>query len=222
MSDAVYQSPGTCKCQPCNVTFHATGCNGLDLAGATVTVWTDATKTTLIATGTTNASGNFTADVGSPGSKYWEVSRSRFTTASQTVYVYCGGTYTQSVSPDTASYQCYFTCAVPISKTLHLTDSVVGSITLNWVTTDWQGSVSYVFPGCASCPPGTITVSYRLDQNGNLFVTAPLGAPCSTDNSQFLLGSSVSCPTPFSVSKTGTGTRGLLYCGANPTLTLTE
>jgi hypothetical protein len=149
-----------------------TSCDGSPQSGATVNVWTDSSKTTLIASGTTDGSGAVDLNLGShAGSIYYEVTQSRFATASATVTVSCG--QYNSIVPRTVNltaatgYVCVSSCAVPVATTLHATHPKFGAITLTYNASGtfgagWYTTVTYSYPGCFACPARTVTVTCFL------------------------------------------------------------
>lgn len=221
-----------CCCNPtCNQVFHVTGCNALGLEGATVGVWTDSSKTTLVATGTTDASGNLTLDLGSAGTYYREVSASRFATASGNFTATCtGGTVSDALSP-ASGYHCYTGCSIPLPDTLHFSDSALGtSGTATWFAplSRWLGSDSFSTFGCGGCPAGTaVTVGYALETTGVITVSwqvdgsgCPVasGTPTSIHN---IAGLATTCPMSFSAAWSFTDA-GKLYCSNPAVVTFTE
>jgi hypothetical protein len=148
-------SPGS-RC--CFVYFNITGCNGSALPGATVSIWTNSTKTTLLATGTTDASGYIDLNIATAGGAavYYEVAYSpRFTTAAVTTGTIACGQYndlaplTVALSP-AAGYTCLSSCEVPLANTIHATFSTAGLVTLiksgaNWTATGTVAGQTYVF-----------------------------------------------------------------------------
>jgi hypothetical protein len=95
-----------CPSGPCNVTFTVRGCNSMGLPGATVTVWTDSGKATQLATGTTDSTGSVVLDITSAGSRYYEISRSRFVTFTATATISCGATVGPRTLAVATGYRC--------------------------------------------------------------------------------------------------------------------
>jgi hypothetical protein len=160
-------SPGG-RC--CFLYINVTGCNGAALAGATVTVWTDNTKTTLLATGITDSSGNVDLNLGTAGGVfYYEASAGRFATASATDFASCGqynafdGLYPITMSP-AAGYQCISGCAVPLAATLTATWSMAGAQTLSWTGTAWAGT--FLVGGNTYVMTLNTDNTYSLTRNG--------------------------------------------------------
>ncbi len=150
--------------------FRVNGCNSLALSGATVSVWTDSGKTTLLDSGDTDGSGDVTLDVGSSGSYYHEVSHtsSRFAVNSGTT-THNGTLKTISLTPAT-DYYCIANCLYPLYKTLHGTSAKIGSFTLTYAGGSWTGNVSWTSANC-SCPSSTVSLNLTL---------VPVGSPLTT------------------------------------------
>jgi hypothetical protein len=194
---SIFLNPGgCCGCggATCNATFIARGCNSGALTDATVSLYTDSSKATLVATGTTSG-GSVVLNVGAAGT-YWRViSRARFTTSESSVAVTCGGTYTTTLSP-TADYVCSLCCTssvLPQPRTLYLTDAD-GTHTLTFATTGsqdyWHGchtkTVNAVIdPGspCTNSASGSILISYQARcSTGTNWVVTRLWCSASTDS----------------------------------------
>lgn len=93
----------------------------------------------------------------------------------------CGGASTgvnMSATPATG-YVCLIcgSCYLPVSTTLYLTDSVVGTITLtyNTGTTRWEGSTTYSFPGQDHCPAQSCVVLYQISNKSSGLNDGPCG-----------------------------------------------
>lgn len=153
----------------CWVYFVVTGCNSAPAPGVTVTIWTNSSKTTQIATGITDSSGSVDLNIENhAGSIYYEVGGARWATSSATITVTCGqynATTPRTVSLAAASgYVCNANCANPIATTLHGTHPKFGAITYNYnaagsLGAGWYATVTYSYPGCFACPAKTATVT---------------------------------------------------------------
>lgn len=142
------------------------------IAEATVSVWTDSSKSVLIASGA-----DWHVNLRShAGSIYYEVSHDRYATASATVTVACGQYNINSPRSITlvhdTNYVCVAACSTPIAKTLYATHPTLGPLTLVYngsgsLGAGWYDSVSYSYPGCFACPSHTVSVTCFL--NTSLF-----------------------------------------------------
>ncbi len=151
---------GSCQC-----TFAANGCNFLPAPNATVTVagGTYTLPVTLCITG----NGTYTYTYSAPG----------FTSQSGTFTITSNctgcGDFSTTLSPD-SSHAC---CNNPtldagdaIPFTIHVTDSLYGSTTINRSGPGWIGVLSgAAFPGtgapCTTCPPNATEIQYSLSDN---------------------------------------------------------
>jgi hypothetical protein len=142
--------PSGCGCNStCTQTFTVRGCNSLPVAGLTVSVYT-AAGGTLLASGTTNGSGQVALSwSGSSGNYYATVTgglSARFNAYAQTVAINCGASTTINLTPATG-YTCIPTCAVPLADTIHasyagqLYTLVYGTYTSPLSLTGWLSSV---------------------------------------------------------------------------------
>jgi hypothetical protein len=165
-------SPGS-RC--CFVYFNITGCNGSALPGATVSVWTNSTKTTLLATGTTDGSGNVDLNIATAGGTtlYYEVSAPRFTTAAVTTGTFTCGQYndltplTVALSP-AAGYTCTSCCNLPLANTLHVTSTCGATVTLTRHTFNWNDGSTFFFDDC-SIQPGASLGAGCIDPMTNYY-----------------------------------------------------
>jgi hypothetical protein len=184
---AIFQPGGGCGCcgggSTCNVTFTIGGCGGFVLQNATVSIWTDNTKVTLLATGTTDASGKVTLNIGTAGTYYKEISASRFVTLSSTQAFTCSSNLSFTLSTIVSGYHCA-NCAYPIKDTLTYTDSILGSTTLTYTSGLWKGTLVYSFPGATvclcACPAKTVTISISLNPCAQVQYTWSASATCAS------------------------------------------
>jgi hypothetical protein len=166
------------------------------------------------------------------GSYPWSVSATRFATATGTLVL--SGNSCQSVTGSTsvtllaaAGYTCTCACNLPISNTLHATDSVMGAYSLSYDSTlsgsngfpTWSGTVTFTlgFCGCAqhsqtipatwevpspggTCSQGRTTYGFCAMNPGSLNF-CPVASPCTPNTSEQLSsGASLTCPPSFSFS----------------------
>jgi hypothetical protein len=253
MAQAVNQSPGGCGCGCIVTSITGTffGCNSLGIPSMTVEAHDATAGGTLLGTTTTNSSGVYTftslGAVSGNNIVLVPVTGGRFTATNRTL-TWTSGTPSNSqwgcakTTPNSnitlaaaAGYQCIGCCPTPLPTTMHVSDSQPGvtalALTYSGVTADWEGSISYSFPGCFGCPPKTVTIQYRLIGIGAtcvLNIQYRQGPPCPDPAgplSGWVSGSSltVSSCLPFNGSGTrpGSGT-GDIYCGAATTYTVTE
>jgi hypothetical protein len=156
-----------CGCGPttCNVTFFVAACT-TGMPGATVNVWTNSSKTTLVATGTTDATGHVTLDVGSAGTYYEEVisptARAVAPAAGNTTYS-CGSTRNVVLTLAAGYVACFDGCYIPSPTNLHDNNGE----TWAWQSASacWQGNGLFnggcqLFPNkIGNC--GTVTVTFN-------------------------------------------------------------
>ena len=188
---------GACGCgpPPCAVTITGTikGCNSLVLPGVTVKAYQPNTSGTLLATTTTDGSGNFTITADQTNglvtakSILLQFSKARLTTSTYTLSYSAGGSHTSStwscgttpsaITTQTLAvaspYICITGCADPTVATLHLTDSVIGSATLTYSSGAWIGNKTYSYPGCYGCAAASVSVAFSYAGSGNLTVQYP-------------------------------------------------
>ncbi len=123
---------GQCGCSGCGQTFTVWGCNQQPISGATVTVY-DPTFTTVLASGTTNASGVVALTWAGNGSVGVEVSglSSRFAAYQATLSLTCGGSTTLQMTAATG-YACwaYSGCGLPTTTQLQCT--ATGFTGISW------------------------------------------------------------------------------------------
>lgn len=222
---------------PCNVTIHVTGCGGLALRGATVKVWTNSGKTVLIASGTTNASGDVTLDLVSVGTGWIEIlGVTRFNDINQSFGWSCSRTYSFAMTVATG-FACVGGCAWPIKNVLQLTDSVYGAFTLTRSGSIWlsgpgfPNGINIGFPGCRGCPAATVNILFSFDAGWNVQYShgLPLLCPSVSGTTWTTPGSKVcstqTCYIPgvsaFLAVWTWNHLDGVLYC-SDPTWTITE
>lgn len=237
---------GGCGCTATMATtFLVNGCDALPYGALTVGVYTSAGGT-LLASGTTSTSGSTVGKVtltwsGAPGSYYLAVTgqSSRFAAYGRTRSL-TGSPVTLTLTP-AAGYVCppaAAGCLLPVATVLHLTDSILGAVTLTGSGGAWAGTltVSYSAAGCAgyACFAGTIPVTYTYDGYASLTVTYPTdggvnecpGAGPSTYH--FSPGATSFACSPFdyagSIATTDPPSGAALYCraGATVSYTITE
>lgn len=203
----------------------------MDLSGATVTVWTDATKATQLDTQVTNGSGVAVLDVGTAGTHYYEVTYpTRLATSSASALMSCGTTRTVNLTPAT-DYFCLSWCVLPLYKTVFATfSSVLPTITLHHSGGGWSGGLNYAYPGCGGCPAATVPLFIDFS---NLQVGPNLGFPGCPGNGVSpavlpLTTISQACPPSFSWAQSLPSSapyltfEGNLFCGPTATVTFTE
>lgn len=193
-----------------------TGCNGLPLSGATVSVSGAAGS----GSGTTDSSGHATIANLKAGCTFtMTASKSRFVTASHAETMGCGDTAATLGLGAATGYQCWCDCADPIARPLTVSDGQ-GSLTFGVAqaiggdgvtdhtdsgtttrcTTKTGASVACVKPGVA----GDCGVGYTA--NIGYYYTIGCGAGGATTLTRWMLG----CPTPSGVVHT-TATEGTCY-----------
>jgi hypothetical protein len=167
-----------CTTSGCSATISGTvrGCLSLVLAGCTVEAHDSTSGGTLLASATTDASGNYTLGVvgGTTGNSIVIVfSKSRFVTATTTLTWTsgsttsttwkCGGTSSsvnKSLTADTG-YRCCLlggiTCADPISETLYLTVGG-GTVTMTYdaSVSSWVGNTTASAPKLTAVDPSCV------------------------------------------------------------------
>lgn len=175
-------APGCCGCG-CTVTLisHVNAACGTQqggLVGATVTARRNSDNV-LLATGTTDASGNVTLTFNDPLAttsgtyKLQATKPPRWGTSSiTTVTVTCGGSQSRTLSvPLAAGFTCCLFCAEPIPTVLHLTDPVAArTLTFNGSILGWFLCISVsepngqAFDGAFSCLPAAVNgaMAYTL------------------------------------------------------------
>jgi hypothetical protein len=178
------QDIGGCNCvtPACNTTVTGTvrACGGV-IQGVTVTAYDTSTSGSVLGSTTTSSSGIFTLNLAGVTTGNFIVVTFVFgaSLTSQTVSL----SYLASGTPSSGQWGCNKTttmatvalqvaagymccgCPVPISQAnpLHLTDSVVGAVTLTWNGTRWAGSTTYAYPGCSGCSANNVVVTYTWD-----------------------------------------------------------
>jgi hypothetical protein len=154
-SGSVFLSPSAgCGCL-CNVFFYVQSCRGgtatFGLANAFVSVWTDSTKTTFLASGTTDGISLLSLPIGA-GSRYYEVTpSSRWVKATGTVTVACGQTVVIVPTP-ASGYRCASCCHEPLANTLHASSTCGGGGILTWNGFNWTDLSTHFFTDCSLQP----------------------------------------------------------------------
>jgi hypothetical protein len=165
--DVVYACPGSTTIKllapgdlPCVI--FVTGCGGVPLDGATVTI-NGNTYTATSYSSYDDGQARFTLP--GPGSYPYTVSMPRYDTFSGTLVVSdscsCGVMHVSlAVSSGYVCCDLYACCPVP--TTLHLTDALYGSTTLTYdpVLDQWIGTIDASFPGGCGCPAVPVTITY--------------------------------------------------------------
>jgi len=168
-----------CGCTTsCSQAFTVTGCGGIAYPGLTVSVYTSSGGT-LLASGTTNGSGQVALSWSGSSGTYWVAitgQSARFAAYGQSLALTCGGS--KVIALATASgYHCDCSasgCLLPVADTLFLTDGVYGAVTLAYgsrtftliggtpqTLTGWWGTIGVPYVGaCFVCAGGTATLDY--------------------------------------------------------------
>jgi hypothetical protein len=138
-----------CVAPTCNVTFNVKGCASTNLTGATVNIWNNSGMTSLIATGTTNSSGNVILNIGTAGTYWREITHPRFVTQSGSISPGCGGTLSTSFTTPAVGYVCCpgSACGLPLATTLFLT--IAGNtytLTYDSGQGAWYGTATHTDP----------------------------------------------------------------------------
>lgn len=199
-----------CCCAPavCTVRFNVKGCNSLNLENATVTIWTNSGKTSQVATGTTNSSGNVDLDVHSAGSYYHEVTTGgHFTVSSGTTTLTCNSTVNIALTA-ASGYVCCSQVAQAIPTTLHWTDSDTTK-TLTYASGIWSvrydGNVTVNpisncpggFPDCAGGDGNPVlTLSVACSSDNQVLISRVWYQQCGTSGVSNYL-TSIACTTRF-------------------------
>jgi hypothetical protein len=234
------KSPGCKCCCKCAVTLTIEGCYAKPCTGVAYTIYDP--RGNVVTSGTTSSSGEVTFTARRPGAYKITASKSRYVTLTSLTFLTltapCPSTSIPVVTLTPASgYACSLCCPDPLSTTLHLTDSLVGDVTLTYdaVAGYWSGSAVYAFPGRDvpfPCPPADVTVSYSFSNLGTgcgVVASFPTSAPfnCPDDVGTgdmgvcriwtiLDLGATLTC-SPFSFSDTDGNN-----CFGGATMTLTE
>jgi hypothetical protein len=180
-----------CGCNPATttITFTVYGCFGFGypISGATVTVTLGGVT---VASGTTDGSGQFVANLTQPGTYVWSASYPTLETQTGGVTVTCGNNYAVSATmfaPPT-SVCCCNTTAIP--QTLYLTVPTLGTVTLSYDSSSqhWLATPTITVTGnsASGACNTTITVHVTFSLN-NCNVASPVLA-VSWDTAQ--------CPCP--------------------------
>lgn len=240
--------PGGCGCGGTAWTqdFEVHGCDGTGYPGVTVSVYS-ASGGTLLASGTTDASGDVSLAWTGTGSTWWVTvggASARFQAFAQSMGL-INGNFTPLDLAEATGYHCSQLCLLPLADALHLTDSIVGAVALNYDagTGNWVGTATYNYPGCGAAGCGCVAnaavpITYTFDSTtGLVSASFPLASGVSSCPWDTPLGGaggfdtvsapSYSCPPAFAASGTfGDGAftnfAQCLYCGATATWTLTE
>ena len=180
-----------CCCGGCTTTIsgNLTGCNNMNLPGATVAAHASTAGGTLLGTTTTDASGNFSLvsiSATSGGAIVLVLSHpsNRFVVQNITL-TYISGTPnssqwscskttavgTKALLPATGFY-CITCDVVPLPPTVYFSDTMWGinslALTYDVANNRWTSTLSYSYPGCVNpgascnCPPATVPIECRL------------------------------------------------------------
>ena len=263
---------GGCDCS-CNtsgcltsINGHVTGCHNANVPSVTVTLHDSTAGGTVLASTTTNSGGlytftNISATSGNNIVVVISLSGGRFLSVNVTLTWTSGSpgssqwgcgktTAVNAFSPQTLSpasgYVCdNGGCANPISKTLHLTDSVYGACVLSWTAaTTWIGTATVSFSGsgppCHTCAGGSVDVSYEWDGAATISaftVSCMATGVCPSNLGNFTGGNAnfyttpvYVCPPSLSFSFSNSGGNGAwsvaaldnLYNCAATSFTITE
>lgn len=179
---------GGCGCN-FSATFKVEGCGSLAISGATVSVY-DHSGGTLLASGTTDGSGNVALSLSSAGT-YWVTitgMSARFASFGQNTTISGSGTVILTLSA-AAGYICYTPCPIPLPTTLHATfSSLVSPTTLTWNsgTGSWEGTWTN----------GIEEYTFDLFPGGSFKMTDDVSGTCSA----FFVSVSTACPPSTSLS----------------------
>jgi hypothetical protein len=137
---------------PCVCTINVTGCNTLNLPGATVSL------SGVPGTVTTDASGNATFTV-LPGT--YDITVSYPTRFNTTTFPSLGISCTSPRSVDmsthvAAGYTCSNCCALPLANTLHVTSTCGATVTLTRHTFNWNDGSTFFFGDCSIQPGASL------------------------------------------------------------------
>ena len=148
---------GDCGCGDlveCTPSFLVTICDA-PIEGATVKIWDSSAKTTLMGSGTSDASGNAYVSINVPSGVtttwYWEASYPSVRTGVASGTSQCDEEGTPDFTidaaiPPAAGYQCGVWCQLPLANTLYYHDDVLGDVTLTATGSGgWSGTVSHTF-----------------------------------------------------------------------------
>lgn len=151
--------PGACcACTSSGVTIQVRLCGAPVPAGTTVEVYSNSSKTVLLASGVTDASGNYFWASATGGGRYFWVpsfsAQSGDTGVSLTVTA--PGTVTINVQTSSAyTCGCGPCASLPISGTLHATVGWMTGITLTSSFGQYNsGPMFFDYPGCGGCSIG--------------------------------------------------------------------
>lgn len=161
-SNAFVHNPG---CDGCNddqvVDVLLLGCYGLPIEAGTYGIWTDSGKSTLVASGTTDVSGQCRLSVPA-GMYYIEAAAPRFLTQPDTIGVLPGrNSFSITMPIDSSQYACFWgpterfphNLAYPVNKTLHATNGS-GPWVLLWQPGGvWVSATAHIaYDGCGEPP----------------------------------------------------------------------
>lgn len=129
--------------EDCDPNIRITGCSGLGLSGATIKVYTDDSKTTLIGEDTSDENGDTGITIPGTGDYWVELSHPRYNTIEFLYPITCPSALTQVGFSDfdiAEGYACYGECcAWPVSKVLNFTSDRWGSVSYNWYEAEENG-----------------------------------------------------------------------------------
>lgn len=143
---------------------YTTGCNGAALSGVLCEAFTDFARTSLVASGITDAAGR--VDIALPTGFYYVkfshssgrlkpvTNKSAYASASALVEPY-------TVNVAETGYACTQCDPLPFKTTLYATCSW-GSATLTYSGGSWVGALSYAWGGSTYCSPATIDMAIRF------------------------------------------------------------
>lgn len=210
--------------------------------GVTVEIYTNSARTVLLASGVTDASGEYHYGAASGGARYaWVPAiNSRIQSAGVS---FAASTFFPivAVSPPAASgYTCSGLCADPIANTINGTVSLLGAVVLSRVGgSGWASpGVAYGYPGCVtnSCPPASLILRAFWDGINTLSIQSltftsagcPLNASGTTYSASAPMARlSHTCPPSFFASfqrvpGVGFNFADMLQCGATFSGTISE
>jgi hypothetical protein len=139
-------TPGGMTC--CVVLISVLGCDGIPIDDATINIWTDSTKTTLLHTATSNAIGPVELPVSATAcGTYWvEVLAARFPDyEASTTVSYNGEPFDITLASPSVGYECTdLGCGYPLPTTLHATFTNAGPQTFTYAAGQWTASFTYL------------------------------------------------------------------------------
>jgi hypothetical protein len=182
--------PGGCGCSgTCTTTIggNVQGCSNINAPGITVEAHDATAGGTLLASATTDGSGNYTlpgfaAVSGNDIVLVFSLAVARFAPATKTFTFKaiagapsstqwkCSNTTaagSTTLTPAT-DYHCISGCAFPIYKDLPYTSSILGGGTLHWAGgTVWSTVLSSSSPACGGCAGGPTNITVSMDCGAN-------------------------------------------------------